>query len=148
MKDDPEALAQRLRSERKRLKLTGAAMAQRLGVSERTLRSYESGERAPTVDYLTRADSLGVDVSYVMFGPRKSWRVTAEYADLNEIIGAFTSIEEACEARSVRLSTYKKGRLLALVYRRRVRSEAPTAAELEALVELAASEEGGGPQPQ
>lgn len=135
--EDVTAMGQRLRIERERLKLTGATMAAQIGVTERTLRAYEGGERAPTVAYLTRAHALGVEVGYVLFGPGRSYRVAAESVTHTDIARALSDVEDACQASGVTLSTYKKGRLLAMAYRRREQGNPLTGEEVRALVELA-----------
>lgn len=61
-------IGERLKGERRRLNLSGAAFADALGVSLTTQRLYESGRRSPSADYLARAAELGVDVAKVVLG--------------------------------------------------------------------------------
>lgn len=60
----------RVRSERERLGLTQAELGERCGVGRKTQFNYESGERQPDADYLSRAAAVGVDVLYVLTGER------------------------------------------------------------------------------
>lgn len=60
---------QRLRDERKRLRLTQEAFAALGGVTVQTQRSYESGRSAPNSDYLNRLVEAGVDVHYIVASP-------------------------------------------------------------------------------
>lgn len=60
----------RLRTERKRIGLTQAAMAAACGVRSNAHMAYEKGVRTPRADYLREAVKLGVDCSYVLTGQR------------------------------------------------------------------------------
>ncbi len=58
----------RIRQERERLKLSGAEFANGAGVSDRSQRNYESGERLPDAEYLFNAGKLGADSDFILFG--------------------------------------------------------------------------------
>lgn len=60
----------RLREERKRLSLTQADMAAAGGVKPNAQVHYESGDRAPTSDYLHRLLGAGIDVPFLFTGRR------------------------------------------------------------------------------
>ena len=60
----------RLREERKRLSLTQADMAAAGGVKPNAQVHYESGDRAPTSDYLNRLVGAGIDVPFLFTGRR------------------------------------------------------------------------------
>ena len=62
------ALGQRLQAQRKKLGLTQKALAEQLGVHTNTQSKYESGDRMPDADYVSRANALGLDMGYVLGG--------------------------------------------------------------------------------
>ncbi|MDH1526722.1 helix-turn-helix domain-containing protein [Pseudomonas mosselii] len=65
-----EEMGARLQAERKRLGLTQDELAFIVGVSKRTLASYEAGTREPGAALLNHATAAGVDVLYVVTGQR------------------------------------------------------------------------------
>jgi|CXWL01.1.fsa_nt_gi transcriptional regulator with XRE-family HTH domain len=58
---------ERLRSERKRLKMTIESFATELGIARNTQINYESGATTPDADYLARSAQIGVDLA-TLFG--------------------------------------------------------------------------------
>lgn len=64
------SIGDRLRSERERLKLSQAALAEYGGVKPLTQHSYEKGSSYPNADYLARVNDLGIDAMYVITGAR------------------------------------------------------------------------------
>lgn len=62
----------RLREERKRLSLTQADMAAAGGVKPNAQVHYESGDRAPSADYLQRLVGAGIDVPFLFTGQRST----------------------------------------------------------------------------
>lgn len=65
----PEISA-RLKEEREALGLSQQALADACGISARSQRNYESGERLPDAAYLAAIAALGADVLYVLTGQR------------------------------------------------------------------------------
>ena len=68
------SIGERIAEERKRLRLTQAVFAEKLGVSLSSQKRYEINNRAPNVHYIGAIAEIGVDVAYVMTGshdPRK-----------------------------------------------------------------------------
>ncbi len=63
-------IADRLKEAREKLGLSQQALAERCGISARSQRNYESGERLPDAAYLAELLSLGVDLGYVLTGQR------------------------------------------------------------------------------
>ena len=63
---------ERLREERKRLKLKGTELAAIGGVSAVSQSNYERGSRVPDGNYLAAIAAAGVDVQYVLTGQRSS----------------------------------------------------------------------------
>jgi len=73
----------RLRSERKRLKLTQAQVADLGEVVRLSEHMYENDVRLPNLDFLMKLQSAGFDVAYLMFGddvpaPARGLALTAE----------------------------------------------------------------------
>ena len=60
----------RILEERKRVGLNQEAAAERCGVTLRSQRNYEKGDRYPDAAYLERLSAVGVDVLYVLTGRR------------------------------------------------------------------------------
>lgn len=67
----PEISA-RLKEEREALGLSQQALADACGISARSQRNYESGERSPDAAYLAAIAALGADVLFVLTGQRAS----------------------------------------------------------------------------
>lgn len=64
------SISDRLLEERARLGLTQPTVAELCGVTIRTQRNYETGERAPDAHYLAAFAQAGADVRYVVTGRR------------------------------------------------------------------------------
>ena len=63
-------IAARLKKARETLGLSQQALAEHCGVTARSQRNYESGERLPDAAYLAELLALGVDLAYVLTGQR------------------------------------------------------------------------------
>lgn len=61
---------ERLRTERERAGFSQSDMADTCGVTMRSQRNYEKGERSPDAGYLQKAFQAGVDVLFVLTGER------------------------------------------------------------------------------
>lgn len=64
------SIGERLRQERERIPLTQPELATRCGVTMRSQRNYEKGERSPDADYLAALAPHGLDVLYILTGQR------------------------------------------------------------------------------
>jgi len=64
-------VGKRIAEERKRLGLSQAAFAQKVGVSLSSQKRYESGERVPDSSYLEWIILFGIDISYLLTGSRQ-----------------------------------------------------------------------------
>ncbi len=108
-----ETYGARIRSERRRLKLTQQRFADAVGVSQGSQVGYESGAHLPNVQYLARAATLGVDLVYVVLGRSGS----SEAIDLmnwdtfDQIVAA---IDSWLTENSASLATEKKHELARL----------------------------------
>ena len=58
----------RLRQEREALGLSQVEMAQKLGITARSQRNYETGTRVPDAEYLMAASRIGVNLLVVLHG--------------------------------------------------------------------------------
>lgn len=63
-------ISERLRKEREALGLSQQALADACGISARSQRNYESGERMPDAAYLAAIAAQGADVLYILTGQR------------------------------------------------------------------------------
>ncbi|WP_165570874.1 helix-turn-helix domain-containing protein [Comamonas thiooxydans] len=74
-------IASRLKVVREGLGLSQQAIAEHCGVTARSQRNYESGERLPDALYLGRLVELGVDVVFVLTGESNKECATADPAE-------------------------------------------------------------------
>ena len=72
----------RLRAERERLNLSQQALADRCGVTARSQRNYEAGERLPDAAYLSALSATGADVLYILTGQRSAYGLSADEQEL------------------------------------------------------------------
>ena len=70
--------AERLKEERKRLKMTQPIFAERCGVTKKSQVAYEGEDLPLFADYLEKAAKLGADVGYIVSGQRGGVLLTAE----------------------------------------------------------------------
>lgn len=73
------------RLKEERLRISGGTQAEfggRLGVSAQVQSRYEAGEREPKMEYWPAAQTLGIDVLYVITGQRNTSQLSADEADL------------------------------------------------------------------
>lgn len=98
-----EEIGARLQSERKRLNLNQEQFANIVGVSKRTLASYEAGAREAGAQLLSLAASAGVDVLFVITGQRLpvAERVLAE--DEMEIVNRVRDLGDEDKGAVMRL---------------------------------------------
>jgi transcriptional regulator with XRE-family HTH domain len=64
-------ISDRLREQREALGLSQQVLADRCGISARSQRNYESGERLPDAAYLAAFAAAGADVLYILTGSRE-----------------------------------------------------------------------------
>lgn len=74
--------SERLKSERKRLKLNQTEFAVAGGVTKQSVFAYEKGLRKPDSDFLEKVAALGVDIAYVLTGERGGAILTPEEKEL------------------------------------------------------------------
>lgn len=98
-----EEIGARLQAERKRLDLTQDQMAALVGVSKRTLASYEGGTREAGAALLNLAAGAGVDVLYVLTGapsPQAADSLSAEEAEFVVMLRGMTDSDKAVLGRT------------------------------------------------
>lgn len=95
----------RLKEERKRLKLTQTEMGDLAGVAKTTQLNYEKGDRNPDSDYLAAVAAAGVDVLYVLTGQRTPQAEQALSVREQTVVYNFRVLSEADKAAMQRLST-------------------------------------------
>lgn len=64
------SIGERLLEERDRLGLSQPALAEMCGITMRSQRNYEKGERQPDASYLAAIAAAGADVLYILTGQR------------------------------------------------------------------------------
>lgn len=72
------ATGERLREERKKLKMTQAAFSQLGGIGVSALKMYEGNEREPGSRFLAEIANAGADVQYVITGQRANVSLTPD----------------------------------------------------------------------
>lgn len=98
-----EEIGARLQAERKRLDLTQDQMAALVGVSKRTLASYEGGTREPGAALLNLASGAGVDVLYVLTGapaPQAADSLSADEAEFVSLLRGMAESDKAVLGRT------------------------------------------------
>ena len=68
----------RLREERKRLKLSQTQLAEVAGTTKNSQSNYEKGKVCPSATYLVAVATVGVDVQYVLTGQRSGTTMLTE----------------------------------------------------------------------
>lgn len=76
------SIGQRLLRERERLGLTQPDLADVCGVTMRSQRNYEKGERQPDAAYLAAIATAGADVLYILTGQRSGVVLSPDECEL------------------------------------------------------------------
>lgn len=90
------AIGERLREERKRLRMTQAKFAEVGCIGVSTLKLYENGDRDPGATLLYKLSENGVDAQYVITGIRSN---TAMAADEQVLLDGYRSLDPATRKR-------------------------------------------------
>lgn len=90
------AIGERLREERKRLKMTQAVFAQVGGIGLSALKMYEGNERDPGATFLAAIASEGGDVQYIVTGARS---VNSGPPDEHVLIEGYRALDAATKKR-------------------------------------------------
>ena len=89
-------IAERLKEERTRLKLSQADFASAGGAHRKSQGNYESGERSPDSDYLAGIAAIGADIQYIVTGIRSDMALTPDERELLSLFrGASLSVKAA-----------------------------------------------------
>jgi transcriptional regulator with XRE-family HTH domain len=96
----PKGFGERLKAERKKLKLSQTELAEIGGVGRLAQSQYESEQSAPTTRYLSAISSAGVNLTYLVLGVRPD-NTVLNPEQLNRVENkAFEWIEIYSEAQS------------------------------------------------
>lgn len=90
------AIGERLREERKRLKMTQAVFADSGGIGVSALKLYEGNEREAGSDFLSALAEIGADVQYILTGVRSN---TAMAADEQVLIDGYRVLDAPTKKR-------------------------------------------------
>ena len=90
----PSEVGERLKIERKRLGLSQDAFATEGGVQRTTVSQYERGDRLPTLDFLFKCSSIGLDVSFVIFRKRNLGNNSEIQLKESELARIFSLVDE------------------------------------------------------
>jgi len=105
-----ENYGDRIRSERRRLKMTQTAFSKAVAISQATQVGYESGAHLPNIQYLSRSASLGVDIIFVILG-KPARRAAIDWIDWETYVQIVTAIDQWLEENLAAVDTDKKLRL-------------------------------------
>lgn len=83
-------IGSRLRLQREKLGLSQVEIAEKVGITARSQRNYETGTRVPDAEYLIAVSKIGVDLVHVLHGDYGD----SEHHDLNDV-AYILSIEQA-----------------------------------------------------
>ena len=92
------AIGERLREERKRLKMTQAVFAQTGGIGLSALKMYEGNERDPGALFLAALGNAGADVQYVVTGLRSN---SALAADEQILLDSYRALDPEAKRRAL-----------------------------------------------
>ncbi|MFC3944124.1 helix-turn-helix domain-containing protein [Pseudomonas gingeri] len=98
-------IGSRLRQERERLGLSQKAFGEIGGVEANAQGKYESGDRAPKADYLSRVAERGVDVLYVLTGNRTPTLVDNLNSNEEKVLGSYRTLRKADQEAISQLTT-------------------------------------------
>lgn len=88
----------RLKKERKRLGLSQAEFAEKVGLKRITQHFYEKGHSHPNYQYFLKISDFGVDLGYLFFD-KKADSQGLELS-LNTLKQIFTAVDERCRDKS------------------------------------------------
>lgn len=89
------SIGDRITEERKRLRFTQAAFANKLGISLSSQKRYETNNGVPDLHYMAGLAELDVDVAYVMTGsrtPRERLRFLSGFERMSAELFALTAL--------------------------------------------------------
>lgn len=90
------AIGERLREERKRLRMTQVEFADAGSIGVSTLKLYENGDRDPGAAFLAELSENGVDVQYVVTGIHSN---TPMAADEQVLLDGYRTLDPATRKR-------------------------------------------------
>ncbi len=108
-------IANRLFSERKRLKLPQEEFARISGYSRATVAAYESGKTSPDLHYLAAIASLNVDINYVLTGQTMA-EMAAHAIDWDVVSQLLRGIWIFAGSNGLSINTEHLVRILAVLY--------------------------------
>jgi len=98
-------IGSRLRQERERLGLSQKAFGEIGGVEANAQGKYESGDRAPKADYLSRVAARGVDVLYVLTGQATPMQLDNLSQVEEKVLGNYRVLQKEDQDAIHRLTT-------------------------------------------
>lgn len=93
-----ETIGKRLGSERKKIGVTQGDFAEKLGITVQSQGNYERDVRSPSAEYLLSADSLGVDILYVLTGRRAGAPVNDLNSSEQALLSMYRNASQAIQA--------------------------------------------------
>jgi len=101
-----EGFGERLKLERKRLSLSQAQFAEKVGLKRITQHMYEKEQNYPNYRYFRDISDLGVDLSYLFFNKKAdTQRLELSLSTLKDI---FSIVDDKCRDESGNPLTFEK----------------------------------------
>lgn len=117
MENYREGFGARLKGEREKLGLTQEEFARLGGVQKLAQHRYEKGLTQPSVSYLYAIEPYGVDIGYLLDGRRGGAAPQGSDIDIELMQGIIIELEDCLSKLGVLLSSNKKARIIAMLYR-------------------------------
>lgn len=95
------SFSERLKEERKRLKVTQKDLADNFGLTTMTWGKYERAITAPDAYILSELSKFGIDIVYLLTGERKP--VSQLNFEEEELIKLYRNVDETCQSSVINL---------------------------------------------
>lgn len=127
----------RIRAERRRLGLSQEELAEQLGVSRSSVAYYEADRTVPDLDFLAHADTVGMDVLYVVFG-RHSTEQAGLALDWDLLASILQGIRGWCTNAGLSMPVEKEVAIAKLLYSQFAKAKVIDAELMKQVLKLAA----------
>jgi len=131
-------ICDRLREAREALGLSQQALAERCGITARSQRNYESGERLPDAGYLAAIAAAGADVLYILTGERSGVVSRAASIDGALLTQVIAGVEQLLTTSGKALPAAKKAQIVVTLYRAFAATKKVDASVMDQLLERVA----------
>ncbi|MGB4065370.1 MAG: helix-turn-helix transcriptional regulator [Azonexus sp.] len=132
------AIGERLREERKRLKMTQAVFAELGGIGVSALKMYEGNERDPGALFLSAIAGEGCDAQYVITGDRSS---NALAADEQVLLDGYRALDPVTKKRTLAFVLNESG---PVAIQKKIKEKAATQSQITVTANGRGAQAAGG----